>query len=317
MQQPVPVTVENFTRAESDMYFARPVAEVGLGKFHHSRTLMPIEKQLVIRANRDTLYSSAVFDLQAGPVTVTLPDAGARFFSLQVFNEDQYVVDVSYKAGPHTYTEADVGTRYMLVGIRTLIDASDPADLGRVHAVQDAIKADQKSPGVFEIPDWDPISQGIVREALVVLAGTLTDTRRMYGAKDEVDPVRFVIGAATGWGANPEKDALYLTVTPPLNDGRKVHRLTVRDVPVDGFWSISLYNADGYFQKNDREAYSLNNLTAKPNEDGSITVQFGGCDEGVANCLPIMPGWNYWVRLYRPRAEILDGRWTFPAAEPV
>jgi hypothetical protein len=29
-----------------------------------------------------------------------------------------------------------------------------------------------------------------------------------------------------------------------------------------------------------------------------------------------MPGWNYIVRLYRPRAEILDGRWTFPEAQP-
>jgi hypothetical protein len=29
-----------------------------------------------------------------------------------------------------------------------------------------------------------------------------------------------------------------------------------------------------------------------------------------------MPGWNYIVRLYRPQAEILDGRWTFPEAQP-
>ena len=41
------------------------------------------------------------------------------------------------------------------------------------------------------------------------------------------------------------------------------HRLTVGQVPVDGFWSISLYNAEGYFQNNDRHAYSLNNLTAR------------------------------------------------------
>jgi hypothetical protein len=33
------------------------------------------------------------------------------------------------------------------------------------------------------------------------------------------------------------------------------------------------------------------------------------------NCLPIMPGWNYTVRLYRPRAEILNGKWTFRLAQ--
>ena len=33
--------------------------------------------------------------------------------------------------------------------------------------------------------------------------------------------------------------------------------------------------------------------------------------------IPIMDGWNYVVRLYRPRAEILDGSWTFPSIERI
>jgi hypothetical protein len=106
-------------------------------------------------------------------------------------------------------------------------------------------------------------------------------------------------------------------VTPKRNDGKTVHRLNVRDVPVDGFWSISLYNANGYFEKNDLDAYSLNNITAKKDADGSVTVQFGSCGGNAANCLPIMPGWNYIVRLYRPRPEILSGKWKFPEAQPV
>jgi hypothetical protein len=53
-----------------------------------------------------------------------------------------------------------------------------------------------------------------------------------------------------------------------------LYTLTVRDVPVDGFWSISVYNADGYFQPNDRNAYSVNNVTAKPNDDGSVFHPF-------------------------------------------
>ncbi|CAN7565243.1 DUF1254 domain-containing protein [Phenylobacterium sp. LjRoot164] len=317
MPQAVPVTVENFTRAETDMYFAHSAAEGGFGKFHHHREPMRIDAQSVVRANRDTLYSSGVFDLDAGPVTVTMPDAGPRFMSLQVFDEDEYVIEVAYGPGAHTYTRDAVGSRYMMVGVRTLLNPDDPADLKAVHALQDAITAQQKSPGLFETPSWDPVSQKTVRDALIVLAGTLPDTRRMFGAKSDVDPLRHLIGAATGWGGNPEKDALYLTVTPPKNDGQTVHRLTVKDVPVDGFWSISVYNADGYFEKNDRNAYSLNNLTAKKNADGSVTVQFGGCADDVANCLPITPGWNYWVRLYRPRAEVLDGGWTFPDPQPV
>lgn len=317
MPETVPVTVENFTRAETDMYFGHSVAEGGFATWHHIREPMPIEAQSVVRANRDTLYSSAVFDLDAGPVTVTTPDPGDRFMSMEVFDEDEYVVEVVYGGGRRTYTREGVGTRYMMIAMRTLVNPNDPADLAKVHALQDAAKVEQKAAGIFEIPSWDPKSQKMVRDALIVLAGTLPDTRRMFGAKGDVDPLRHLIGAATGWGGNPEKDALYVTVTPAKNDGKTVHRLTVKDVPVDGFWSISLYNADGYFEKNDRNAYTVNSLTAEKNPDGSVTVQFGGCDGSAKNCLPIMPGWNYWVRLYRPRPEVLDGTWSFPNPQAV
>ena len=106
-------------------------------------------------------------------------------------------------------------------------------------------------------------------------------------------------------------------MVPSRNDGKTVHRLTVNNVPVDGFWSVSVYNKDGYFEKNAENAYSLNNVTARKNDDGSVTIQFGGCDGATANCIPTTAGWNYWVRLYRPRKEILDGTWRFPEAQPV
>ena len=76
------VTPDNFKRAETDMYLASFVKEGALGKFFHHRDL-PVENTGV-RPNRDTLYSFAVFDLDAGPVTLHLPDAGKRFMSLMV-----------------------------------------------------------------------------------------------------------------------------------------------------------------------------------------------------------------------------------------
>jgi hypothetical protein len=125
-----------------------------------------------------------------------------------------------------------------------------------------------------------------------------------------------LIGTAFAFGGNPEKDALYLNITPSKNDGITVYRLTVKDVPVDSFWSISLYNAEGHFQKNAFDAYTLNSITAKKTPM-VITVQFGGCDGRVPNCPPNMPGWNYMVRLYLPRGEVLNGTWMFPEAQPV
>ncbi len=270
----------------------------------------------MIRLNRDTLYSSAVFDLDAGPVTITLPDAGKRFMSMQVISEDHYVPEVAYGKGSYTLTKEKVGTRYAAVAIRTLVDPADPEDIEQVHALQDAIKVDQQAAGKFEAPNWDQAGQKKVRDALLVLATTIPDFRKAFGTSAEVDPIRHLIGTAAAWGGNPDKDATYLNITPTGNDGTTIYKLAVKDVPVDAFWSVSLYNAEGYYEKNPYDAYSINSITGKKNADGSIAIQFGGCDGKIPNCLPIMKGWNYTVRLYRPRDEILNGKWKFPEPQP-
>jgi hypothetical protein len=259
-----------------------------------------------------------VFDLDAGPVTVTLPDAGKRYMAVQIIDQDQYVPDVFYAPGTHTLTKENVGTRYVCLAIRTFVNPNDAADIKAVHALQDAIKVEQKAMGTFEAPDWDQESLKGVREALLALAAANggIDSARMFGRRGEVDPVQHLIGTAAGWGGNPPTAALYAGAEPKQNDGKTVYRLTVKDVPVDGFWSVSVYNKGGYFQKNARNAYTVNNVTAKPNADASVTIQFGG-DDSTPNCIPIMPGWNYVVRMYRPRKEILDGTWKFPEAQPV
>ena len=210
---PVPVTVDNFPRAESDMYAAAISKDAGgVGKLIHRREPATIENQTVIRLNRDTLYTSGVFDLNAGPVTITLPDAGKRYMALQIINEDHYVPAVYYGAGSHTFTEKSVGTRYMFVAIRTLVDPSDPKDIEQVHALQDAIKVDQKELGKLELPNWDSVSQKKVRDALLVLASTEQDFKHAFGTKAQVDPVNHLIGTAAGWGVTPIRTQSTLTL---------------------------------------------------------------------------------------------------------
>ena len=317
----VPVTVDTFIRAESHQYLsAVALKEGGFGKFEHNRDVTPIDRQNVVRQNRDTLYSGAVIDLDAGPATITLPDAGRRFMSLQLINEDEYTPPTIYAAGPHRITRQQNGSRYVFAAVRTLVNPADPKDLATARALQDALKVEQANSGKFEVPRWDPVSQKKVRDALLVLASTVTDTTRAFGTKQEVDPIQHLIGAASAWGGNSPKDAIYLNVTPKLNDGKTVHRFTVKDVPVDGFWSAIVYNAEGYIPANDLKVYSYNDVTAKKAADGSVTVQFGGCSQATAavapNCIPIVAGWNYMVRLYRPRPAIVSGTWKFPEAQP-
>ena len=166
-QGSMPVTVDNFPRAETDRYFGAAVKNAGgIAKMNHHREPVQVDKQAVVRSNRDTLYSTVVFDLDAGPVTITLPDAGKRFRSMMALNEDHYVIgNVEYQAGSYTYDRKKVGTRYVFIALRTLVDPNDPKDLALVHALQDATKLDQKDSGKWEVPNWDPASQKKVRDA--------------------------------------------------------------------------------------------------------------------------------------------------------
>lgn len=312
------VNIDNFRRAESDNYFAKFVKDAGgIGKFHHEREVADIDHQTVIRLNRDTLYSFGVFDLEASPVTVTLPNSGKRYMALQVINEDHYATDVFYAPTTQTFTKDNVGTRYVAFAIRTFVNPNDPADVKTAHALQDAIKTDQKSAGKLEIPTWDQDSLKKIRDALLNLAAANggIDSARMFGRKDQVDPTEHLIGTAAGWGGNPKTAAIYLGAEPKQNDGKTPYVLTIKEIPVDGFWSISVYNKAGFFEKNAQNAYTVNNITAKREADGSVVVHFGG-DEKASNFIPITPGWNYVLRLYRPRAEILNGSWKAPEAMP-
>ena len=106
-------------------------------------------------------------------------------------------------------------------------------------------------------------------------------------------------------------------MTPARNDGKTVYRLTVKDVPVDGFWSISVYNAEGYFQKNPYErlhAQQHHGEEKRRRLDRHPVRRLRRQDPQLPADLK---GWNYMVRLYRPRAEILNGSWKFPEAQPV
>ena len=144
---------------------------------------------------------------------------------------------------------------------------------------------------------------------------TSADFDHAFGTRDEVDPVRHLLATAAGWGGLPDQRGVLHRRRPGLPVGRvQAHRRrrARRRVLVDlGLQRRRLLRA----QRSQTPTASTTS-PRHPNDDGSITVHFGGCGDGRPNCLPIIDGWNYLVRLYRPRPEILDGSWTFPSVEP-
>ena len=166
--------------------------------------------------------------------------------------------------------------------------------------------------GKFEVPDWGAVTHKKARDALIALNALGGTKENRFGRKQDVDTISWLLGTAAGWGGNPRSDAIYVPGYPAKNDGKTVYRLTLKDVPVDGFWSVTVYDAEGFMFENEQQAYSVNNVTAKRNADGAYHIQFGGNPQGADNYLATQPGWNYVVRLYRPRQAILDGTWKVP-----
>jgi hypothetical protein len=314
MSSPEKVTVESFVRAETNRMMSDLMAAGGgINRVRHNRVPTPLDQQTVVRMNRDTLYSFAVVDLAAGAV-VTMPDGGDRYCSLMVVNQDHFINQIIHEPGEHALSMDALGTRYVLLALRVLADPADAEDVAAANQVQDEFVVVAESAEPLSLPDYDPESFSAVRNALAVLGRTLSGTERTFGTRDQVDPVRHLIGTAIGWGGLPETEATYVLVEPGLPVGE--YRIVVGDVPVDAFWSISVYNGDGFFEASDDGGCSINSLTAQKEADGSVVVHLGDGGDDRTNLLRIMDGWNYTVRLYRPRSPILDGSWHFPGVEP-
>jgi len=263
------VTIENFIRAETHRHFENKVNKGDFGRLGHNRSVITVDNQYITRMNRDTRYSSGIFDLDA-PLTVIMPQANDRYQLLTVTNEDHHIKRTIYEPGEYTFTKEEIGTRYVQVTVRTFVDANSTIDNERVTELQDKIKVWQEPSGKFEIPDWDESSRDKTRDNILKFISDMPDTRNMFGDEDNVSDIRHLIGTAAGYGGLPEKEAMYLNVYPQLNDGKTSYILQVpKDIPVDAFWSISVYDEKGYFLKNEFDAYSFNNVTAEKNADGS------------------------------------------------
>jgi hypothetical protein len=305
------VDADSFVRAETARMFADIQRDAGgINRFRHNRAPAPIDQQTVIRLNRDTLYSFAVVDLSAG-ATLTVPDAGGRYLSVMVVDQDHYINAVLHDPGAYPLTVAEHGSEHVLVAARTLVDPRDPADLAVVAALQDGLSLVAGSDRTFVMPDYDTASLDRTRAALLALAADLGSFAGSFGRQADVDPVHHLVSTAAGWGGLPDTEATYVGVAPGLPVGEYELRVP-GDVPVDGFRSISVYDADGFFAPNPAEAYSVNSITAARDADGGVTVRFGGDGDPARNSIPLPEGWNYLVRLYRPRPEVLDGTWRFP-----
>ena len=200
----VPVTVENFVRAESDRMLASFQANAGgMNRFHHNRTPTPIDHQPVIRMNRDTLYSAAVVDISEG-ARLTLPDSGERYLSVMVVDQDHFINRIIHEPGDHDLTIDEFGTPWVAVAARS-------SSIRRTRRCGGGQRAPGPARGRGQVGTavrgarYDTASLDATRAALLELAQRLGNFDHAFGARAEVDPIRHLLATAAGWGGLPDR----------------------------------------------------------------------------------------------------------------
>lgn len=308
------VTPETYIRAETDRNFHNIVGLAGeINRFFHFRAPTPLDKQTVIRMNRDTLYSGAIVDTSKG-ASITLPEVPAgRFISALVVDNDHYAPAVFYRPGKHDIPR---DTKYVLVAVRTqLFDPSDPAEVSLVNSIQNKLVIDAASAEPLPPDIWDQESLQTLSAKYREQAAGYSSYKGMMGPRGTVNEATRHIAAAAGWGLNPDKDATYLNFAGGT-DPSKGYCATYQVPENDAFWSITIYGDDGFMKC---ENSILNSSTVTLNADGTFTAYFGSKEQcgDVPNRLDVTPGWNYIMRIYRPGESVLDGRYVLPPITPV
>jgi len=310
----VVVTQETYIRAETDRQFEVVVKMAGgVNRLYHFRSPTPLDKQNIVRMNRDTLYSMGVVDTSKG-ATITVPEIPkGRYASVFLADNDHYCPFVIYTPGVHQLPK---DTKYLGVGVRIQVfNPKDAEEVAAVNKLQDefVIKAESADP----LPEfkWDRPSLAALTEKYEKDSAAYSSWKGMMGPRGKVDEKTRHIAAAAAWGLFPEWDATYLNYSSG-HDTKVGHKATYQVPENKAFWSITVYGKDG-FMKSDNNVVNSSNV--KLNPDGTFTVYYGTKEQcgDVANRLDVSEGWNFLMRIYRPGASVLDGSYKVPSAEPI
>ncbi|MDH4006694.1 MAG: DUF1254 domain-containing protein [Desulfuromonadales bacterium] len=311
-EKTTPVTDENYSLAETDGViegYVKKIAKAtntnGVGVLMHYRKGADPKDRTIMRINFDTIYSWAIVDLTE-PATLTMPETNGRYQSAWFVSEDGYYPGAFTTPGEHKITKEWVGgARYAVIVMRTQVDTKDPADLAKAHALQDKLKLTQKNKGTF-VPQhqWNE-KEVLAMRAKYMKIGNGMSTSDMFGKKGEISLKNRNAGNAFGWGGFTPDQAVYPQYFPKTTAPQT---LTLKDVPVKAFWSITVYDKDGFPQT---DTYNINSAFAVADADGSVTIHFGG-DKSAKNYMETFDGWNFTLRMYQPTEAYFNETWKKP-----
>ncbi len=221
-----------------------------------------------------------------------------------------YAADLLKLAGPHL-TDEPILARMKRIGI----EAGKSFDVDKIDpVVRKALEAAPES--ARNLMEWK------VRTLARVANGWSmnTDTMGVYGNYY----LKRAIVSQLGLGANLPEDAIYPMnladeTGRPLDGASKytIHFEKGQIPPAAAFWSLTLYDSDGFQVPNSLNRFALSSwMPLKHNGDGSLDLYLQNESPGQnkeANWLPAPKGpFNVMLRLYAPRSDALTGKWNPP-----
>ena len=297
-------TPKTYAQAESYSFMENFIGRSGINTFFHFKTLAKMEDHWVVSPNNDVLYSLAIVDATED-FTLIIPEfEGNRLISIQIIDGNHFTPKHFYGAGEYNFPKGTFNTAQIGIGVRAEVNATNPKDIEYiVNEVQPKYEVIAKS-AENHIPEIDKDAMVKLRNELIPYYEKLPNsfggmTKNASEVKDEWFRMLCTAGA---WGLSEDEHAMYAIYAPGLK-ADKCYKATYQVPPQDGFWSITMYNADKYLVSNDRNIINKNNV--KYNEDGTFTVYFGNKEQcgDVSNRLDIVDGWNFLMRAYKPDIE--------------
>jgi hypothetical protein len=307
------VTDENYGLAETQTIiqsFVKKIAAAtgtdGVGVWMHNKKAANPKDRDVMRKNYDTMYSWIVLDLST-PATLIMKETGGRYQSMWVISEEHYNPFAFNEPGEYELTAENVGTPYAIVVVRTQANMSDSADVAEANKIQETLDIKQAKRGTYVASHkWDMDELKAMRTKYQTIAKEeKISPDKYFGKKGTPSLKEHNCGTAVGWGGFTKDQAAYVDYYPTTDAPQT---LTLKDVPAKAFWSITVYDKEGFAVT---ETYNINSQFAKKEDDGSVIIHFGG-DASQDNYMETFKDWTFILRLYLPKENYLDGSWVRP-----
>jgi hypothetical protein len=296
------MTAKEFIQAESRAFLSDFIGRNGINEWFHFQALANKDDKWVVSPNNDTIYSIVIVNATDG-FTLVIPDVGDRFVSIHIIGENHMSPFYLYGGGTYKFTRDQFESDYIGIGIRMGTDGT-PNDVKHiVKDLQPQYKVLNANPADTMIrPDTEKMLK--VRKAMIAEYDKLPDTFGMMvdNTSKVTDWEKFTYVTAGAWGLSPDHTAMYAPYTLAGVKGGKCYTATYPAVPVDEFFSITVYGQDKYLMA-DHDNIVSSNQKAIINNDGSFTVVYGGmnCKVKGKNFLYTPDdNWSFLMRAYKP-----------------